>query len=252
MKNYLPALFLLAGCSAVSDALSAVEELALSATTGAEESLLGGTMSPAAIPADERPDPFRECDASGAFEALFARYDADADGALDAPEEDEVHAARDHRDAEQERRVGAQWALLLAVYDTDGDAILSDTEQSVLFDDFTVRCETVQALLTAEYDADGDGVLSEAEMDTARAEMEAEMAENPHGPPPEGEAGDETGAGPHGPPPEGEPPAPGSVPPPLLEEFDADGDGALSEDERVTMQAAMRERIRAGDPLCGL
>jgi hypothetical protein len=39
------------------------------------------------------------------------------------------------------------------------------------------------------------------------------------------------------------------VPPPLLEEFDADGDGALSDTEIATLRASLRERITSGAPL---
>ncbi len=238
--KYLPALALLTGCSTLSDGLSAVDELALSATTGAEESVLGGTMSPAAIPADERPDPFRACDASGGFADLFARYDADGDGRLDVPEEDEVFSARADRSEEHRAMVMAQWAMLVTIYDTDGDGAIGESERAALLDDFTARCEAIQALLLADFDADGDGTLSEDEQATARAAIEEEMAGHHPPAPPEGSEGPpEAGAAP-------------PIPPPLLEEFDADGDGALSDAERITLQETMRARIRAGERLCGM
>lgn len=273
--KYLPFLAFLAGCAATSDLLDAVDELALSATTGGEESALGGTMSPAAIPSAERPDPFRECDATGGFEALFTRYDADGDGVLDAPEEDDVHAARGDRTDEEARMVGAQWALLVAVYDTDGDGAIGDSERAVLLEDFTARCEAVQDLLVTAFDTDGDGVLSATEEEAARAALDEAMAnhEPPPGieaegaacgcPGPDGEHGEghdgpppadgDTSGRPAGPPPESAgAPAPGEIPPPLLDEFDTDGDGALSDTERAALQSTMRERIRTGAPLCGM
>lgn len=51
------------------------------------------------------------------------------------------------------------------------------------------------------------------------------------------------------------PPADGSappLPPPLVDEFDADGNGALDSVELATLQATMRVRIRAGEPLHGM
>ena len=55
---------------------------------------------------------------------------------------------------------------------------------------------------------------------------------------------------------EGPPMGEDGAPPwgPLEEEFDADGDGALSDDELATLRAEMRERIRSADrphPDCG-
>ena len=230
-------------CSTASS-LSAEDELTLSATTGGEEAVSGGTMSPMAIPTSERPDPFRACDAEGGFEALFDRYDADGDGRLDRPEEEEVTGSRG-RGPDEEQMVMAQWALLVTIYDTDGDGAISTTERADLLSDFTTRCESLQARLLAEYDTDGDGVLSDSEEETARAAIEAEMeamrADHPEGGPPE--------------PPEGGPPEAGTappVPPPLLDEFDTDGDGSLSDAERTTLRDTMRARIRDGEPLCGM
>lgn len=228
-------------CGTAASSLSAEDELTLSATTGGEEAVSGGTMSPSAIPTSERPDPFRTCDAEGGFEELFARYDADADGQLDAVEEGDVEDARE-RGREEMGMVMAQWAMLVTIYDTDGDGAISETERAELLSDFTARCEALQARLIADFDTDGDGALSGAEQDAARAAIEAEMEEH-RGERPEGE--------PPGPPPEGMDGAP-PVPPPLLDEFDADGDGALSDTELATLRETMRARVRAGDPLCGM
>jgi hypothetical protein len=255
MKSpWIPAslLVLLAGCSTLGGStLSAVDELTLAATTGGEESLVSSSdeMSPVSIPASERPDPFRTCDAPATYEGLFSQYDADGDGRLDTAESDDVSAARDDRSDAEAHMAMAQWGMFLTVYDLDGSLSLDESERATLLDDFTVRCESIQAFLLATYDADGDGTLSTAEQDTARAAMEAEMASHPppdcpegghDGPPPGGPSGAHDG-----------PPPEGSVPPPLLDEFDADGSGDLDATELATLRETMRARFRAGGPPFG-
>jgi hypothetical protein len=255
MKSTL-SLLLLAGCGTTAGStLSALDELTLSATTGGEESAVSSDamMSPSEVPDSERPDPFRACDASGTYTGLFEQYDADGDGRLDAPESDDVMAARDGRSGDQERMVMAQWALLVTVYDLDGDGALGESERATLLSDFTARCSAIQAFLLATYDADGDGTLSAEEQDTARAALDAEMASHapPDGGPPEGERSD--GGPPDGDCPEGGPPTDASgappIPPPLMDEFDADGDGQLSDTELTTLRDTMRARIQGGEPL---
>lgn len=220
---------------ACSSGLSAEEELTLSATNGAEESFAGEAIAVDAVPDAERPDPFRACDASATYSDLFGRYDADGDGALDAREEETVQAGRGDRSEMQQRMAELQWGMLVTVYDLDGSGALEDAERVTMLEDFTVRCTAIQAKLLADFDADGDGALDADEQDTARATMEedreAHCAERGEGPPP------------------GARPAIGAVPPPLLDEFDADGDGALSDTELSTLRAALRAHIRAGDPL---
>ena len=39
------------------------------------------------------------------------------------------------------------------------------------------------------------------------------------------------------------------VPPPLLDEFDTDGDGSLSDTELATLRSSLRERVTSGAPL---
>jgi Ca2+-binding EF-hand superfamily protein len=264
----------LLACTSSGTSLSAVDELTLSATNGAEEALtaVGNFMSPDALPDADRPDPFRQCDASATYADLFGRYDADANGELDTPESDEVFTARGDRSDRDEMRVEGQWAMLLAVYDLDGSGVLEESERATMLDDFTARCEALQAQLVAEFDTDGDGVLSDTEQEAAREALDARHGDHtdvePDGSPCDGDGAppDDSGAGSgdhagRGGPPDGASeggppdstdgrPAPGDVPPPLVDEFDTDGDGTLDDAELTTMRDTMRDRIRNGDPLC--
>ena len=249
----MSAILSLLACSALSE-LSAADELTLSATTGGEESLApsDSLMTVSAVPANERPDPLRECDASGTYTELFGRFDANADGALDTQESDSVMTARSDRSDHDAEMVRGQWAMLLAVYDIDGNSVLDDSERATLFADFTERCGVLQAKLLADFDADGDGQLSDSEKDTARASLQKEMGAHggdaehgdqpgedcDHAPPENGTDGDRPAA-----------PAAGELPPPLVDEFDANSDGTLDDAELSTLRDTMRERIRSGAPL---
>jgi hypothetical protein len=263
------------GCAEMTDELSAMDELLVSSISGAEDGMSGET---GARMADDgsRPDVseggdrsaappmFRECDAQGTFIGMVDAYDTDRSGELDGEEPADVIA--EHSDMGGGSGPGAGGGgpegkgpgmggprehflhLLRVVYDTDASRSFEDAELEVIFDDFTARCEAIHAEVLAEYDADGDGELSESEQDTAReghiAKMEAERAEvdacrDEMGPPPELGARPEEGEAPFG---------------PLEQEFDADGDGALSASELETLRTEMRARIVSGEkphPECG-
>ncbi len=242
---------LVVGCSAVADLIPAEGEVLLASVSGSEEALAaeGSFASVSAQPEADRPDPMRECDGASTYEAVFGRYDADADGALDALETEEVRSERAFRAEDESRRVRHQWELLVLLYDVDGDGTLGESERATLLDDFTVRCDALQARLLEEFDADGDGALSADEEAAARSALE----EGAHGQCPE-EGGRPEGGGaegrsdsgrPAGPPPEGE------YPPFIVDEFDLDADGTLSSTELETVRTTIRERIRAGEPLVG-
>lgn len=234
-------LILLAGCAGTN--LSPEAELTLSATNGAEEALVAESKSAStdAVPDGERPDPFRACDAEATYADLFGRYDADADGDLDTRESGAVTDARAERSDRDARMLRDQWEILLRIYDLDASDDLDAPERATLLDDFTVRCDALQARLLEEFDTDADGALSDTEKDAARADLDERMAEHCEGM--------REGGPPHDGPPEGGLfSGPPDLPPPLVE-FDADGDGALSDAETATMRAAMREHIRGGDPM---
>ena len=241
------ALALLAGCSSFSlSSLSADEELILSSINGPEETLSAraalGAVSTEADP--DAPPLARECDADGFHAELLDSYDADQSGQLDGAEPDDVTGAHAGRDDMERREAEMRMHLLGLIYDTDESGDLSDDEKAVLFDDFTVRCDVLNAKLLSEFDADGDGALSEDELRTAeetlraeRDQMRAELDER------RGEEGDPLGC-------DGERPEPGSrAVPPGLEDFDADSDGQFSDAELAAAREALRERVRSGEPL---
>ncbi|MFM2248358.1 MAG: hypothetical protein RL071_4433 [Pseudomonadota bacterium] len=266
-----PALLLLlslpgvGGCAAL-DKVGSTDELLLSAVSG-EEDTLGSAASGARREADEAaaaeptapPPMFRACDAEGEFVGLLGVYDEDASGALEGDEAERVEAEHGgHRGGPREGLLH----MLRVVYDIDQSGVFEDSELSVLFEDFTARCAAIHAELLVRFDADGDGALSDAEQEVARsthadeiaAEREEGLAclaegERPEGPPagageggrPDGGRG--AGERPEGPPPFG----------PLEAEFDADGDGALSEAEHATLRETLRARVRSGErpaPAC--
>ncbi len=247
------------------DALSAENELLLTALSGEEESLsrsddgdsaYGDPMGDDA--GGDRPPLMRECDAEGTYTGLFSDYDADASGDFSEEERGEVEEARDGRDQhEQMRRVFA-FTIIHRIYDADDDQELSDSEKETLFADFSERCEVLHDRLVDEFDADGDGELSEDELQTAgdtlkerheerreECESESPMADEASSgePPSEG-----MGEGPPGG--EGEPPDPRDmVDQLLLEDFDSNGDGEWSDDELAEMQAELRARVVSGEHL---
>jgi hypothetical protein len=256
--------------------LTAQDELLLSAISGEEdylggaETVSGGSEAPAQGGAEAdraegdrqgTPPMFRECDAAGTYTGLFSAYDEDADGELGAPEQDEVMS--EHAGPDQGPR-GQLLGMLRVVYDVDADGQFSDAERATLLEDFTARCEAIHEAVLAEFDADGDGELNDAEQEAARDAHQERMeaaredmedcreamgmdecdggegggggGERGDGPPPEGAEGEgERGDGP--------PPIRG----PLADEFDADGDGELSESELDTLRTELRARIRSGE-----
>lgn len=213
------------GCDLAVTEASAEDSLTAAAISGGEEEI-----SPDGLGRGngEALDPMRSCDATGEHDGLWARADGDGSGKLEQTEQEDT--VREHG------RAPRHFRLLRWIYDTDDSGDLSEAEREVLLADHTLRCEAMQARLLAEFDADGDGQLSEDERDAAREAREAM-----HGTRPEG-AGRPGG--------QGGPPAgldEGAAPPPIVEEFDADGDGSLSADEKATARATLRERIQNGE-----
>lgn len=244
---------LLAGCTGTSlGDLSADAALLLSATSGAEEKTVssGDAASPDDLPAELQPDPFRTCDADATYADLFGQFDADTDGQLDAAEESEVQDVYAGAPGGPDR-LWMQWGMLLLAYDEDLDGVLADSERATLLTDFTTRCEALQARLVADFDTDGDGVLSDAEQTTAEETLAEQAAEHHSCEGMDGPDG-ESGRGPGGPPPEASVSVNGvPIPPPLLEEFDTDSDGALDDTEVAALRTAIRARITSGEPLMG-
>lgn len=240
---------LVAACGSSSGDFSAEDLLAARAVAGEEEALTEDGVVQEGAP---QLPPMRGCDAPGEFAKLFAEADGDQSGALDAPEGRKVR-----------RGFGPPphvLHLLKWVYDADESGDLDETERAALLADHTARCEALQDRLLADFDADGDGTLSEAELEEARAN--APRPPHGHGPRGEGDTdGPPGGRGHHGPRGEGDTDGPpggrghhgppvdlNDPPPPVVDEFDADGDGTLSASEAATARAEIRARLVAGEP----
>ncbi|MBO85882.1 MAG: hypothetical protein CL927_11035 [Deltaproteobacteria bacterium] len=261
-RNTLAALCLTSvtvGCADLGADLGAIDELLMSSISGAEDALSGesgsrmaddGSRVDASRGGDRSAAPpmFRTCDAEGTFIGMVDAYDADASGQLDGDEPAEVmqeHAGQAGDSGERgEGRKGPRqhfMHLLRVVYDTDRSGAFEDAEMGIIFEDFTARCESIHAEVLAAYDVDGDGALSESEQQAAReghiAQMEADRqavraCRDAQGGPPAEQGRPEAGEAPFG---------------PLEQEFDGDGDGALSEAELETLRTELRARIASGE-----
>jgi hypothetical protein len=253
MRLSLVSLSLLTACSLFGEQ-DAETAILMTAISGEEEYSTARSDGP---PDPFRPELGRECDASGEFDRIFGLFDEDSDKALNRTErgdvKDELGSMVGQGGDSEGGGMGHHGQeggpppplmdLLTLVYDLDDDGAFSESERATILDDFTVRCESIQAMLLESFDADGDGALSEAELDTAREALDALREEHGHdmdGACPEGEGGEGGHRGPPEGPPEGLSP--------LAQEFDADGDGELSDSEHETLRSVMRERIRTGAP----
>jgi len=166
-------LSMVVGCSSNGLELTAEQELAVTALTGAEEDLADGSGDFASGPMRangdvDRPLMFRVCDAGLDHEGVMERYDSDGDGELSDSEGDAVWDARQDRFEAHNKQRARMWHRLLCLYDSDADGELSDDERAVMHEDFSARCEVMHERLLEEFDADGDGELSESERETAR------------------------------------------------------------------------------------
>lgn len=253
------------GCGVDTSAydLDAEKELLLSSVSSEREALVQDSEQLAGASDRAEPDQPRldgDCDVSAHFEEIFARYDEDTSGELEAPEEEDVHAERDHRELHEKMRRIMAWVAMETTYDADDSLELDEEEREAVMADFTTRCEVMHARIVEDFDADGDGELSEAEAEEARAELEARRAEHraeggergPEGGPEMGEGGPQGGEMGEGGPEGGERPEPPSMEElreGFLAQWDTNEDGEVDADERAAGRAEMEERIVSGAPL---
>jgi Ca2+-binding EF-hand superfamily protein len=107
-------------------------------------------------------------------------------------------------------------------FDTDGDGQLNEKERAA--------AREARKAHMQQFDTDGDGKLNEEERETMRAAMEEKRGERP-----EGEEGKQGKKG------KGRKPTPEQRKA-MMEKYDADGDGQLSEEERETMKADWKKK----------
>lgn len=246
MRMSLVILPLLTACS-LFDEQDAENAILMTAISGEEEYSTARSDGP---PDPFRPELGRECDASGDFDRIFGLFDEDADKSLNIRERGDVRddlgsMVGDKGEGKEKGPPPPLMDLLFLVYDLDESGDFSESERATVLEDFTVRCEAIQAMLLESFDADGDGTLSETELDTAREALDTLREE--HGDDMEGACPEGEGGGPGGPPPGegGERPEGLS---PLAQEFDTNGDGELSDSEHEELRSVMRERVRTGAP----
>lgn len=246
---------LFAGCatSPAGSDLSAEGELMLTVVSAEEEELRPGYDDLHTDPqrtgeAVDQPGVMRECGAESILQRLTDKYDADGDGSLAVSEESDVWADREGRSRRGWHRQARRWHLLKMVYDVDGSDSIESEELAELVKDFDARCTARQAEILAEFDVDGSGDLDETELAAVQAEIDTQRAERT-GECNRGE-GDGEGMGrPEGvggPGERGQRPEPGDR---LIEAWDSDGDGNLSDSELTVLRETLRERIRTGEPI---
>lgn len=129
-------------------------------------------------PADAEPAHVRGCGYELIASRVAQRADDSADEADDSATDD--GATDDGPDAS--RRDGAgeprhhgdgRGAMLVRLYDSNGDGTLDDSELANLKADIEARCEARFAKLVAEFDTNGDGALDATEWAAAEAALHA-------------------------------------------------------------------------------
>jgi len=113
-------------------------------------------------PADPEPAHVQGC----GFEHIASKLAEHADVAADAAS----GAAKDHGDGRA--------ALLVRLYDADGNGTLDDSELSTLKADIEARCEARFAKLLAEFDSNADGALDATEWAAAEAALHARFEQH--------------------------------------------------------------------------
>ncbi len=174
---------------------------------------------------------------------LLEEFDTNADGKLD---ETERSALKAHMEAKR--------AAFIKQYDTDADGSLNEEERAAMKASIREKLEALKAEMIERFDTDGDGKLTGDERLDARDAARERMEEITGGFGPAGKRGGKAHGkrgGPEGRQGQGRQGRNGragqdgdreAMKQKLLEEFDADGDGKLTGDERELAKAAMQER----------
>jgi Ca2+-binding EF-hand superfamily protein len=179
---------------------------------------------------------------------MIEKFDADGDGKLNEEERGKAKAAMKKRRGERpegtkrgegrkpgERGLGHHGPhhaefhkKMLEKYDADKDGKLSKEERGEAKEEMKKHMQEMRAKRIKRFDADGDGKLNEEERAKAHEEMKKRHSDRKPGDRKPG-AGRPDGAK--------RPGGPGPRSPEfrkkMLEKFDADGDGKLSEEERA-------------------
>jgi len=163
---------------------------------------------------------------------LLEQFDTDGDGKLSETEREAVKA---HMEAKK--------AAFIKKYDLDADGALNDEETAAMKATIKEKMEAMKAELLTKFDADGDGELTGEERKAAGEAARPLIAEITGGFGMFGRGqtqGDKSRRGPQN------AESREAMKEQILENFDADGDGKLSETERKAAGEAMRSK-RGGE-----
>ena len=147
------------------------------------------------------------------------RADANNDGVVDQAEKDRLE--------EHTAKRGGRRAGVLHRVDEDGDLEISDAEAETAVAAITERFEKRNERILKRFDENGDGTLDETEVETAKeaiAEHRAHRQQRGKG---KAQQGRDRKGGRR------------QMRQRMLERFDEDGDGTLSEDEKAAMREAL-------------
>jgi Ca2+-binding EF-hand superfamily protein len=144
---------------------------------------------------------------------------------------------------------GGPPAELIEKFDVDGDGQLNQAEREAAHEQMKAQAQAKKAEFIAKFDSDGDGELNQAEREAAKAELGDEFKGRRGEGGRAGRPGDRGGmhgqhgfGGQHG--------FRGQrghhpLPPELVAEYDADGDGTLNEAERGVAREQMKTKAQA-------
>ena len=147
-----------------------------------------------------------------------------------------------HRGGPEGHRGGPP-AELIEKFDVDGDGQLNQAEREAAHEQMKAQAQAKKAEFIAKFDSDGDGELNQTEREAAKAELgdafKARRGEGGRA----GRPGDRGGMhAQHG---FGGQRGHHPLPPELVAEYDADGDGKLNEAERTVAREQMQAKAQA-------
>jgi len=159
--------------------------------------------------------------AGGFRHRMMEKFDADKDGKLSETERAAAKAAFKEKGGEFRAKV-------LERFDADKDGKLSETERAAAKEAMKEKGGELRAKVLEKFDADKDGKLSDTERAAAKAAWDARQAKKgAKGKASAGDKGEDKAKEQHA---------------RLLEKFDGDKDGQLSEAERAKAREARNKR----------
>ncbi|RLS35017.1 MAG: hypothetical protein DWH79_02970 [Planctomycetota bacterium] len=176
-------------------------------------------------------------------EEAMKRFDKNGDGRLDDAEQAEAMNSLKKKGGEVQAQLKQ---FMLGKFDADSSGTLDETERKAAFDETMKQMEqngpmvknTILGMVYRRFDANADGTLDSNEMKTARHELSKRILQ--------GMSGDDAAPKPTAPQPRRKQ-ADEATKKEMLDRFDADGDGVLSDQERAAAKADLKKRAEALD-----